>query len=188
MTRFRTIVADPPWEMARGSDYGWREGKPSGSRQRLDYGTLDMDAIKALPVQGMAADNAHLFIWTTQRHLEATYEVARCWGFSPSCALVWCKQPHGWGPGGVFQSTVEFVVYARRGKPAPSRHTVTRQWWEWPRSEHSAKPEAFLDMIEQHFPAPRLEMFARRARFGWDYWGDESLGTADLASTEGEAA
>ena len=25
---------------------------------------------------------------------------------------------------------------------------------------------------------PRL--FARRARFGWDYWGNESLGTAEL--------
>ena len=28
---------------------------------------------------------------------------------------------------------------------------------------------------------PYLEMFARRARFGWDFWGDESLGTAELA-------
>jgi N6-adenosine-specific RNA methylase IME4 len=39
-------------------------------------------------------------------------------------------------------------------------------------------------------PAPRVEMFARRARFGWDYWGDESLGTAELPflNTEAEAA
>jgi N6-adenosine-specific RNA methylase IME4 len=25
-------------------------------------------------------------------------------------------------------------------------------------------------------------MFARRARFGWDYYGDQSLGTADLGA------
>jgi N6-adenosine-specific RNA methylase IME4 len=25
-------------------------------------------------------------------------------------------------------------------------------------------------------------MFARRARFGWDYWGDQSLGTAEIAA------
>jgi N6-adenosine-specific RNA methylase IME4 len=178
--RYRTIVADPPWEMARHSGYAWREGTPSGSRQHLDYGTLSVPTIQALPVRDIAAVDAHLFVWTTQRHLEQTYGVARGWGFVPSCVLVWCKAPHGWGPGGVFQSTVEFVVYARRGKPQPNSHVVTRQWWEWPRSEHSAKPEAFLDLIEEHFPAPRLEMFARRDRLGWDTWGNESLGTAVL--------
>jgi N6-adenosine-specific RNA methylase IME4 len=47
--------------------------------------------------------------------------------------------------------------------------------------QHSQKPEAFLDMVEETFPGPRLEMFARRARFGWDYWGNESLQTAEVA-------
>jgi len=32
---------------------------------------------------------------------------------------------------------------------------------------------------EKASPGPYLEMFARRARFGWDYWGDQSLGTAE---------
>lgn len=54
-------------------------------------------------------------------------------------------------------------------------------WWEWPRGGHSVKPDAFLDMVEAALPGPYLEMFARRARFGWDYWGDESLGTAEIA-------
>jgi hypothetical protein len=31
-------------------------------------------------------------------------------------------------------------------------------------------------------PAPRVELFARRARFGWDYWGNESLGAAEMAA------
>jgi N6-adenosine-specific RNA methylase IME4 len=48
---------------------------------------------------------------------------------------------------------------------------------------HSAKPEGFLDLVERVSPEPRLEMFARRARmWGWDYYGDESLGTVELAS------
>ncbi len=47
--------------------------------------------------------------------------------------------------------------------------------------EHSAKPEGFMDLVERVSPEPRLEMFARRARLaGWDYWGDQSLGTAEL--------
>jgi N6-adenosine-specific RNA methylase IME4 len=183
---FATIVADPPWRFpggkGRGSQYAWREGRASGKRRVLDYEQMTIEQIAALPVVEHAADDAHLFIWTTQHHLEATYGIARAWGFQPSCALVWCKAPHGWGPGGVFQSTVEFILYARRGQPKPRKHAVERQWWEWPRGEHSAKPDAFLDMIEAKFPAPRLEMFARRARFGWDYFGDQSLSTVELSA------
>jgi N6-adenosine-specific RNA methylase IME4 len=43
--------------------------------------------------------------------------------------------------------------------------------------EHSAKPPCFLDMVEQASPGPYAELFARRARFGWDYpIGDQALG------------
>jgi N6-adenosine-specific RNA methylase IME4 len=177
--RYRTIVADPPWEMARGSDYSWREGRSSGERQQLDYGTMTTDEIAALPVASWAAADAHLFVWTTHRHLEATFAIVRAWGFGYVCTLTWCKQPHGWGPGGAFQSTTEFVLYARCGKSGVEGQ-IDRQWWTWPRGQHSAKPEAFLDMVEAKFPGPRLEMFARRARFGWEYYGNESLGTVGL--------
>jgi N6-adenosine-specific RNA methylase IME4 len=47
---------------------------------------------------------------------------------------------------------------------------------------HSRKPDAWLDLIERVSPGPYVELFARRARFGWDYWGDESLGTAELVA------
>jgi N6-adenosine-specific RNA methylase IME4 len=41
---------------------------------------------------------------------------------------------------------------------------IDTRWFQWPRREHSAKPEAFLDMVETVSPGPRLEMFARRQR------------------------
>lgn len=170
---FKTIVADPPWEMKRGSNYGWRKGRMSGERITLDYPTMTLGEIRAMPIASVAAEDAHLFLWTTQKHMEATFGIARAWGFKPTCALVWCKAPHGWGPGGVFQSTVEFVIYGRRGRPTPNRHTVNRQWFEWPRGRHSAKPEAFQDMVQDRFPEPRLELFARRPRLGWTVWGNE---------------
>jgi N6-adenosine-specific RNA methylase IME4 len=59
---------------------------------------------------------------------------------------------------------------------------VDRQWWTWPRGEHSAKPDAFLDMVESKFPAPRLEMFARREASVGTTWGNESLGTAEMVA------
>ena len=67
---------------------------------------------------------------------------------------------------------------APREKSSYFRHNTT--WWNWPVGEHSAKPDAFLDIVEQVSPGPYVELFARRARFGWDYWGNESLGTAEL--------
>lgn len=182
MSEFQTIVVDPPWPQARGSQYSWRDGRASGKRRELDYDPMSLEQIAAIGVEELAAEHAHLFCWTTGTFLEQTYGIVRRWGFRPSQLLVWCKEPHGWGPGGVFQATVEFIVYARRGQPEPSAaSTVDRQWWVWPRGEHSAKPEAFLDMVGDVFPGPHLELFARRARFGWSYGGDESLGDVAVA-------
>jgi len=48
--------------------------------------------------------------------------------------------------------------------------------------QHSRKPEGALDLIETVSPGPYVELFARRARFDWHYWGDQSLGTAEMAS------
>jgi N6-adenosine-specific RNA methylase IME4 len=50
------------------------------------------------------------------------------------------------------------------------------------RLAHSQKPEAFLDLIERVSPGPYVELFARRDRLGWDTWGNEALGTAELAA------
>jgi hypothetical protein len=52
-----------------------------------------------------------------------------------------------------------------------------------PRSGHSAKPEAFLDIVESVSPGPYLELFARRQRLGWDTWGDEALEHVTVDST-----
>lgn len=50
------------------------------------------------------------------------------------------------------------------------------------RGPHSAKPEAFLDIVEQVSPGPYLELFARRQRLGWDTWGKEALNHVEMAS------
>lgn len=186
MSGFQTLLADPPWDMKRGSQYSWREGRASGERQELDYPPMTLEEIHAVGVEQVVADDAHLFLWTTGTYLEESFGVLRSWGFRYAQTLVWCKAPRGWAPGGVFQSTVEFCLYGRRGNPLPNQHTVERQWWEWPRTEHSAKPEAFIDMLEEHFPEPRLELFSRRARLGgWSYAGNQALGGVEV---EGMAA
>jgi N6-adenosine-specific RNA methylase IME4 len=179
--KYRTIVADPPWHYDRtGISFKDADsGEFTGTG--LPYGTMTVADIAALPVSEWAEPDAHLYLWTTQRYLWSAHEIARAWGFVPGKVLVWCKAPTGFSMGGRYGNACEFIVFAQRGT-VPIEQRVPRDWWEWPRTAHSAKPEAFLDLVEQVSPAPRLEMFARRARFGWDYWGDESLGTAEMTS------
>ena len=56
--KFSTILADPPWQFQN------RTGKMAPEHKRLNrYGTMDLDAIKALPVAEVAADTAHLYLW-----------------------------------------------------------------------------------------------------------------------------
>jgi N6-adenosine-specific RNA methylase IME4 len=183
--RYRTIVADPPWPYAEGWP-GW--GKAREERMALPYSAMTLDEIKALPVARLIEPEGYLFLWTTNRYLEDAFAVVRAWTFRPRQTLTWCKPAQGEGaPGGMFATTTEFVVIAQRVGPrsnARGRRTngerIGSSWFEWSKTVHSAKPEAFLDLVERVSPGPYLELFARRARFGWDYAGDESLGTVPI--------
>jgi N6-adenosine-specific RNA methylase IME4 len=167
-------VADPPWDVGRGPDWG-----SNGASRPLMYPTMTVEEIAALPVRALADKQAHLYIWTINAYIEDTYEIARLWGFKPSTLLTWCKQPNGLGLGGTYSLTTEHVLFCRRGV-LPAANRVPSTWWEWPRRRHSEKPDAFQDMVERISPGPYVELFARRDRLGWDTWGNESLGTANL--------
>ena len=41
------------------------------------------------------------------------------------------------------------------------------------RREHSRKPDEIYDYIEKLCNGPYLELFARKAKKGWDTWGNE---------------
>lgn len=168
--KYRTIVADPPWRYERTlPGFGG-----IGGRSSVPYETMTVEQICSLPVNDLAAPDAHLYLWTTNTHFESAHGVIRAWRFSYSTTLVWCKRPRGTAGFPTFGICTEFVLFCRRGN-LPAQTRVDRNWWEWPRGQHSAKPEAFLDLVEQVSPAPRLELFARTQRLGWDTWGNEAL-------------
>jgi N6-adenosine-specific RNA methylase IME4 len=58
---------------------------------------------------------------------------------------------------------------------------IDTRWFAWPRGQHSEKPEAFYDLVDRVSPGPRLELFARSQRLGWDTWGNEALCHVTLA-------
>jgi hypothetical protein len=56
--QFKTILADPPWRFQN------KTGKVAPEHRRLSrYATLTLDEICALPVAGLAAPTAHLYLW-----------------------------------------------------------------------------------------------------------------------------
>ncbi len=187
-TKYRTIVADPPWAY----DEGWPGASTSPNsaftarpdmpaRLALPYPSMTLSDIAALPVMELSDADSHLFLWTTNRYLRDSFGIAKGWGFRHSTVLTWCKSRRGIGPGGLFANTSEFILYCRRGKPVHTQRADST-WFQWPRARHSVKPEAFLDLVESLCPGPYLEMFSRRPRLGWDTHGNESLGHVELAS------
>jgi N6-adenosine-specific RNA methylase IME4 len=158
--KYRTILADPPWDIQQAGGLG-------ASRH---YRLMSLDQIKALPVGDLAEPDAHLWLWTTNAALEAAYGVVRAWGFEPRSLLTWTKPRLGLG--NYLRNCTEQLILATRGK-APIQFKAQPTWLFAPLQEHSHKPEEVYDIIERCSPSPRLELFARRARPGWDAWGDE---------------
>ena len=183
-SRFGCIVADPPWDVKRGAPQGRPKGVQMAS-QPMHYPTMKVDEICNLPVKSLADKNAHLYLWTINRYLEDAYRVARAWGFAPSTMLVWAKTPKGIALGGTYALATEFCLFARRGTLA-AKHREESNWWHWPRGRHSAKPEAFQDIVEGVSPGPYLELFARRKRPGWSSWGNEVPNDVVLSSANVE--
>lgn len=181
-------MADPPWQtmagpLRRGVGWKWNfSPEADQTSQPLDYESMTVAAIAALPVSQIAADDAALYLWTTNGYVDQAYDVARAWGFKPSTLLTWCKAPMGHGLGSAFGITSEYVLYARRGSPLERR--VSGTWFQWKRHyingkpSHSSKPDGFYDLVEQVNDGPYVDLFARRHRLGWDVWGDQSANTA----------
>lgn len=177
--KYRTIVADPAWTPSMSEING---GAPKASPQ-AHYETMTVDAICAL--RPPADEQAHLYVWCLAQHADWGFDVARAWGFEPLTMLTWCKPGLG---AGRFRCNTEHIVVARKGSRhgnpfgggGRSSQATDGTWFDWPRGAHSAKPDAFYDLVEQISPGPYLEMFSRRARLGWDTWGDEALHGTEL--------
>lgn len=177
MKRYRTIVADPPWRYEEKLRMGTGAKHKGPANQ---YGCMNYADIRALPVADLAEDDAHLYLWVTNAFLVEGHDLARAWGFEPRAVLTWTKPGIGTGP--FFRTNTEHILFGLRGRLALASKSLPTGF-SWPRGAHSAKPDAFYDLVEQASPGPYLEMFARRARLGdWHYWGDQSLGTVEMAA------
>jgi N6-adenosine-specific RNA methylase IME4 len=175
-TRFRTILADPPWQFQN------RTGKMAPEHRRLTrYGTLKLDEILSLPVRAIADDTAHLYLWVPNALLPEGLKVMETWGFKYKSNVVWHKirkdgGSDGRGVGFYFRNVTELLLFGVKGKNArtlaPGRRQVN--FLATRKREHSRKPDEMYDIIESCSPGPYLELFARGARPEWSVWGNEA--------------
>lgn len=174
--RFKTILADPPWQFQN------RTGKMAPEHKRLNrYPTMTLDEIKALPVENVADDGSHLYLWVPNALLPEGLEVMKAWGFQYKTNLVWEKVrkdggPDGRGVGFYFRNVTELLLFGVRGSRArtlaPGRTQVNLVRSQ--KREHSRKPDEIITLIEQCSAGPYLELFARGKRDGWTLWGNQA--------------
>lgn len=164
---YRAIVIDPPWDVEKiGRDERPDQGK------YLDYPTMDNRDILNLPVDELAADSgAHIYLWTTQKHLPTAFECLDEWGARYECMMTWVK-PTGVAPFS-WQYNTEHVLFARFGDGLELEKNGLQLSFEAPVTEHSEKPDIFYERVKRASPAPRLEMFAREPADEFEAWGDE---------------
>lgn len=174
--KFKTILADPPWQFQN------RTGKIAPEHKRLSrYGTMTLNDITALPVETAAQETAHLYLWVPNALLPEGLRVMAAWGFNYKSNIVWQKirkdgGPDGRGVGFYFRNVTELILFGVRGKNArtlaPGRRQVntiaTRK------REHSRKPDEQYPLIQSCSPGPYLELFARGERPGWSIWGNQA--------------
>jgi len=165
MLRYPVLLADPPWRY---------EHVISESRAiENQYDTAEADDLGKIPVGDWATDDAVLFCWATSPKLAEALDLLTQWTFTYRTCLVWVKDVIGMGYW--VRQQHELLLIATRGDmvaPAPADRPSSVM--TAPRAEHSEKPVVAHELIERMFPSlPKLELFARRPRDGWDVWGDE---------------
>lgn len=152
----------------------------SGSEHQYKT-VMTLEEMKALPVSDIADDNCALVMWYVGSQPQEALDLVESWGFKVRHmnGFVWDKLTKKelpfFGMGYYTRAGMEAAIIATKGKPSEivKDHSV-RQVRRAKVGKHSAKPHEFYSDIEKLFGCvPRVELFARNTKEGWDCFGNE---------------
>ncbi|CAN1563982.1 IME4 Transcriptional activator, adenine-specific DNA methyltransferase [Caulobacteraceae bacterium] len=174
--KYKTILADPPWQFQN------KTGKVAPEHKRLNrYSTMTLEDICALPVQQAACPTAHLYLWVPNALLPEGLRVMAAWGFQYKTNIIWHKirkdgGSDGRGVGFYFRNVTEILLFGVRGKNARTEQAGRSQvnMLQTRKREHSRKPDEQYELVQACSRGPYLELFARGERPGWDVWGNQA--------------
>jgi N6-adenosine-specific RNA methylase IME4 len=162
---YQTVIIDPPWPIEKIERYERPYQEPN-----LDYVTMTIEAIEKskMPI----SKNAHVYLWTIQKFLPTAFEIFETWDVKYIQTLVWHKNV-GFTPHGLFMNNAEFVLFGRRGS-LPLLKAGEKVVFTGKVREHSRKPDEFYDLVKKVSPEPRIDIFSREKRDGFDSFGNET--------------
>src|ERR1700749_1034148 len=122
MSKYSVLVVDPPWSYGsstgrtRTAEFHYETIGKNGKEINRRTGAGIDGIIAATPVSVMAADDAHLYLWTTNPKLPFAFDVMAAWGFDYKTTLTWVKVRqdggiHGGGMGWFFRGATEHVLF-----------------------------------------------------------------------------
>ena len=134
---------------------------------------MDLEEIKTLNVPSLMAPDCIVYLWTTAPKLADALDLLKAWGLTYKSDMVWVKDRMGMGYWA--RQRHELLLIGVRGTPIPPEASKRPDSVvEAPRGRHSQKPDSVYELLEDLYPSvPRIELFARERRPGWDSWGNE---------------
>jgi len=171
MKKYKIIYADPAWK--------YEFGESSSRFVNKKYKVMELEDLCKLPIKDISDDDSVLLMWITFPKLMWGERVIKSWGFEyKTVAFVWIKRYDNnsifIGNGYYTRSNAEICLLATKGDPLPRKsHSISQIIMSKVR-EHSRKPDEVYKKIEELFgDVPRIELFARSRREGWDAWGNQ---------------
>lgn len=171
--KFGTIYADPPWLY---------ENQSTRASTSNHYSGMTVAQICELPINELAANDAHLHLWTTNAFLFECPRIVQAWGFEFRSSFVWVKTQMGIG--NYWRNSHEILLTAIKGNAKRFEDHSLMSWMESKRGKHSAKPHQVREFIARASPGPYLELFGRSMEPGWTVWGNQI--ESDLFSGNGK--
>ena len=165
---YQCILVDPPWKQTMTGKY---KAAKNQRPDRLPYETMSLEQLLRLPVRLLGAEDSHLWLWTTNQTIEDGFALMRAWGFK-YLSMVHAIKPSGTGNYFVHRSQTLLFGYKAKCRFPLQRYKPNVIDVPQPK-RHSEKWDETYDYIESISPGPRIELFARRKRDGWDVWGNE---------------
>jgi len=167
--KYNIIYADPAWDYFAG---GYKN-------QSQHYDGMSLEEIANLPVQDISADDCILFLWVTFPILKDVFNIIEKWGFSYSTVgFTWVKSKKdgtgfAFGCGNWTRANSELCLIATKGTVKRLDASISQIIYE-PKREHSRKPDIVRKKIIQLVgDLPRIELFARESKEGFEVWGNE---------------
>jgi len=183
--QYAAIMIDPPWTFKV-----WSKKTGQGRSAEKHYPTLDIEAMKSLPINQLFKPDCAVFMWVTWPILPEALLLATAWGLIyKTLAFDWLKRTttgEKWhmGMGYWSRANSEPCLLFTQGSPKRKSKGVRQLLVDDEQPSlfpplvarvmaHSVKPDEAYRRIEELVDGPYLDIFARRTRKNWDAIGNE---------------